>query len=332
MPAGMGDESAQTVFKSDACVMAGIAKAPLFKPENAALAGRLRYADLGFFKDKKPSKKSIVTERILGKIRALRRSDTDKRSYGRLYVFAGSECYGGAAMMCVKAALRSGAGLVSAFVPEKLAPPFAAAEPSAIWIPCPTTEDGSLSLETFSLYRERMGMETAILAGPGLSSNPETLALVSEILRHTRANVVLDADAVRPGVVENLKKNRGLITPHAGEFLRVAGGISDEALSAFSAEKSVAVLLKGAVSRIARGGEIAFNVSGSPILARGGSGDILAGIAGGLLARQDLGFTPFEAGCAAAFAAGKIAEKAFAGRGENAYCSSMAFDFFKYVL
>ena len=329
LPAGMGDYEAQTVFKSDICAMTGIAKAPLFRRENIGLAGRLRYVDLGFFSEEILPEKSIITERILEPLRRLRNVATDKRSYGHLFVFAGSKNYGGAALMNVKAALRSGAGLVSAFVPETLAPSFAAAEPAAIWIPSPTTEDGSLSLETFSLYRKRMGRETAILAGSGLSSNAETLALVSEILKHTKAAAVLDADAIRSDAVKNLKS--GLITPHEGEFLRVARGVSDADLADFCNDKNVAVLLKGAVSRVSCGGKIAYNTSGSPILARAGSGDILAGIAGALLARQDLGFSPFEAGCAAAFAAGKVAESAYAGCGENAYCSSMAFDYFKNV-
>ena len=321
LPAGMGDYPSQTVFKSDVCVMTGIAKAPLFKRENIGVAGRLRYADLGFFSEEVLPEKSIITDRILEPLLRLRNAATDKRSYGHLFVFAGSKNYGGAALMNVRAALRCGVGLVSAFVPENLAPAFAAAEPAAIWIPCPATEDGSLSLETFSLYRERMGKETAVLAGSGLSANPETLALVSEILKHTRSAAVLDADAIRNEALKNLK--HGLITPHEGEFLRVAGGVSDADLAGFCADKNIAVLLKGAVSRVSCGGKIACNTSGSPVLARAGSGDILA--------RQDLNFSPFEAGCAAAFIAGKIAECAYADCGENAYCSSMAFDYFKNV-
>lgn len=330
LPAGMSDEPCGTVFKSDLCVMAGIAKAPLFNPENRGIAGRLRYADLGFLPNLK-TKKSIVSERVLKPLLKLRNVCSDKRSYGHLFVFAGSRNYAGAALMNVKAAIRSGVGLVSAFVPENLAPSFAAAEPAAIWIPCPTTEDGSLSLETFSLFRERAGKETAVLAGSGLSGNPETLALVSEVLRHTEAKVVLDADAISKSVIASAKENRTLITPHHGEFLRVARSVDDGGLSDFSQSRKIAVLLKSELSRIADGSNFAFNISGSPILSRAGSGDILAGIAGGLLARADLDFTPFEAGCAAAFIAGKIAEKACLKYGENAYSSSCAFDFFREI-
>lgn len=330
LPAGMSDEPCGAVFKSDLCIMAGIAKAPLFKPENRGVAGRLRYADLGF-SPQFGHKKSVITGRVLKPLLKLRNAFTDKRSYGHLFVFAGSRNYAGAALMNVKAAIRSGAGLVSAFVPENLAPSFAAAEPAAIWIPCPATEDGSLALETFSLFRERAGKETAVLAGSGLSNNPETLALVSEVLKHTEAKVVLDADAISKSIIAGAKENRTLITPHHGEFLRVAKSVEDDDLLNFSLSNKIAVLLKSELSRIADGENLAFNIAGSPILARAGSGDVLAGIAGGLLARGDLDFTPFEAGCAAAFIAGKVAEKACANCGENAYSSSCAFDFFKEI-
>lgn len=331
LPAGMSDEPCGEVFKSDLCVMAGIAKAPLFKPENRGIAGRLRYADLGFFRGAGASERSIVTGGVLKPLIKLRSVRSDKRNYGHLFVFAGSRNYAGAALMNVKAAVRSGVGLVSAFVPENLAPSFAAAEPAAIWIPCPTTEDGALALESFSLFKERMGRETAVLAGSGLSNNPETLALVSEVLRHTEAKIVLDADAVSKSAIASAKKNKTLITPHHGEFLRVAKSANEEDLLEFSRSHKIAALLKSEVSAISDGHKIAFNIEGSPILARAGSGDVLAGLAGGLLARKDLDFTPFEAGCAAAFIAGKAAEKAFAKCGENAYSSSCVFDYFKEI-
>ncbi len=332
LPAGMADEASEIIFKSDLCVMTGIAKAPLFYAKNRGVAGRLRYANLDFFDGRKVAEKSLVTSKVLRPIKKLRNVVSDKRSYGHLFVFAGSRNYAGAALMNVKAAIRSGVGLVSAFVPESLAPSFAAAEPAAIWIPCPVTEDGSLALEAFSLFRERAGKESAILAGSGLTNNPETLALISEILKNTNAKIVLDADAISTSVIQSAKENSALITPHCGEFLRVAKSVEEDDLLEFSRSKKIAVLLKSELSKITDGTSFAFNVEGSPVLARAGSGDILAGIAAGLLARIDLNFTPFEAGCAASFIAGKIAEFAYKNCGENAYSSSCAFDYFKEVL
>ena len=111
-------------------------------------AGRIRLVDIGFFEDRDwPSQRFIISESISGPLKELRPSISDKRSYGHAFVLAGSRQYPGAALMNVKAALRSGAGLVTAFVPETFAPQFAAAEPSAIWVGCPEDENGAIALE-----------------------------------------------------------------------------------------------------------------------------------------------------------------------------------------
>ncbi len=333
LPAGVGDFPPSSAFRADVTYMTGIAKAAAFKPENREFVGRLRYVDLGFFPEGAPrGERAVVSGRVLEPLRLLRRAETDKRSYGHLFIFAGSSNYPGAALMNAKAALRSGVGLVSAFVPERFACQLAAAEPACIWIPCPEDESGGLSLETFSLFRGVCGAESAVLAGSGMGKSAESAALVSEIIKNTAAPVVLDADAIRPSVLDAAPRDKILITPHAGEFLRISGGLSDADLSAMCRSRGVAALLKGPFSRICDGGGIAFNVSGGPMLSRAGSGDVLAGLAAGFLARRDLGFSRFDAACAAARLLGCAAEKAFAECGETAYATSDIFPFIKKAL
>lgn len=328
MPAGLSDGPAGPAFRADATYMAGIAKAPLFDGRNADFVGRLRYVDLGFFgSGAVRGGGGIVTERALEPISGLRRARTDKRSYGHLFVFSGSANYPGAALMNVKAALRSGVGLVSAFVPERIAPAMAAAEPACIWVPCPETEDGSLSLEAFSLYKSMQGRESAILAGSGLGLSAETSALVCEIAKASEAPLVLDADAVRQNVLAAAGGGRVLATPHEGEFLRIAPGVSDVDLLEACSARGICCLLKGPISRASDGSEIARICAGGPQLSRAGSGDVLAGIAGGLAARTDLGLGLFECACAASLWAGRAAERAFACVGENAYSTSSIFEF-----
>ena len=329
MPAGLSDSVTTQAFKADVTYMTGIAKFPIFDAANAEYVGRLRYIDLNFFDSyDKPATQFVVTEKAFEPLAKLRAAQSDKRTYGHLFVFAGSANYAGAALMNVKAALRSGVGLVSAFVPESIAPSLAAAEPAAIWIPCPQTDDGGLSLGTFSIYKSKQGRETAILAGSGFGDCAETPALISEIAKVSNVPLILDADAIRSNILDAVRGKEVLLTPHVGEFLRIAKNSSDESLLEICAQKNIACLLKSAISKVCDGGRIAHICAGGPQLSRAGSGDVLAGIVGGLAARKDLNFSTFDCACIAALWAGKAAELAFAAHGENAYATS---DVFKYL-
>ena len=115
---------------------------------------------------------SADTDRVLttaaGPLAGLRPPQSDKRSQGHLLVLGGSRSYPGAVLMTVLAALRSGAGLVTAFVPESLAPAFAARAPEAMWVGWPETPDGGLALEGRHLLRTRDWRANALVIGPGL--------------------------------------------------------------------------------------------------------------------------------------------------------------------
>jgi hydroxyethylthiazole kinase-like uncharacterized protein yjeF len=284
LPSGL---DAPDAFRADFSYATGSVKTPLTALPNA---GRLRYLDLGFFTDTeevcnviryKPDTGRMLTDAVLAPLRQLRVPHTDKRSFGHLFVVAGSREFPGAALMAVLAALRSGAGLVTAFVPEPLAAAFAARAPEAMWIGWPEAERGGLALEGLHLLRERLGRATALLVGPGLGREPETLALVTEILKMTALPVVLDADALQPETARVGKSPR-VLTPHVGEFVRISGG---KGLKDFTAETGATVVLKGPATKICAGEHTWQSFFGGPVLARGGSGDVLAGLVGGLLAQ-----------------------------------------------
>jgi NAD(P)H-hydrate epimerase len=189
--------------------------------------------------------------------------------------------------MSVLAALRSGVGLVTAFVPESLAHAFAARAPEAMWVGWPETPDGGLALEGLHLLRERLPRASALAIGPGMAREPETLALVTEIVKTVKQPVLLDADALQPEIVR-AAKTALVLTPHAGEFARLAGpkakGVPD--LRAFARRHRCTVVLKGPITRVSNGAEVYHSFFGGPVLARGGSGDVLAGLTGGLLAQS----------------------------------------------
>lgn len=292
------------LFRADFTYATGCVKTPVV---GAAEAGRVRYLDLGFFGDAargadpgpgstSPATSCVLTPSLLAPLAALRPAVGDKRAYGHVFVLAGSRNFPGAALMAVRAALRSGVGLVTAFVPESLVPTFAAVAPEAMWVGWPETPGGGLALEGAHLLRERIERATSLLLGPGVGREPETLALVGALVKEASVPLVIDADALQPAIVGAGRAPR-VLTPHAGEYERIVDAIPDEAT----------LVLKGPVTRIgsaaglspalgqAKGGRktrpfaeriIYHSFFGGPVLARGGSGDLLAGLIGGLLAQS----------------------------------------------
>jgi NAD(P)H-hydrate epimerase len=284
LPSGL---EAPEAFQADFTYATGIVKNPLL---TLPRAGRIRYLDLGFSnspptvldpkchllghtQDTFPHR--VLTPAVLEPLRRLRRSDTDKRSYGHLLIVGGSRYYPGAILMSVLSALRSGVGLVTAFVPESLAPAFAARAPEAMWVGWPETPDGSLALEGTHLLREKISRATALLIGPGLGRERETLALAKDIVTQSPVPVVIDADALQPDIVAAGTVAR-ILTPHAGEYARIAGVLTP----------AMVVVQKGPITRVFAGTKTFHSFYGGPVLARGGSGDLLAGLTAGLLAQS----------------------------------------------
>jgi NAD(P)H-hydrate epimerase len=216
-------------------------------------------------------------------LRKLRPAFSDKRSNGHLFLLAGSRDFAGAAMMAAQGALKAGVGLLTVGVPESLHAAFAAQRPEAMWIPLPETPEGTLALEGLGKVRSMLPRATALVAGPGLGSDAETCALVRETLSHFNGPVLLDADALRPEILEK-ESNPGrlVLTPHAGEFQRIASGLSPHE---YNRSNPSVLVLKGSHTQVFQNGTCYHSPGGSSVLARGGSGDLLAGILGALLAK-----------------------------------------------
>ncbi len=294
LPSGVGEVNATTIFRADFTYATGIVKLPVLSSRVAASVGRLRYLDLGFFDDNSvtEAKERILTTQVLAPLGELRAPQTDKRTFGHLLVVGGSHSYPGAVVLAVRAALRSGAGLVTAFVPERLAPEYAARHPEAMWVGCPETAKGGLAHGTLGLIQERMSRATALLMGPGMSAEPEVLGTVEAIVHNTNIPLVLDADALRPEVLAACEGKRVICTPHAGEYERLGGRAGLRPASGDSPGAEIVAVLKGPLTRVvvasgrAETGPTYYSPFGGPVLARGGSGDILAGLTGGLLAQK----------------------------------------------
>lgn len=292
LPSGLGDECADPAFWADFTYATGIAKAPIVVERNLAATGRIRYLDLGFFEGlENPSSDTLMlTGAVVDPLRRLRQARDDKRSFGHLFIVSGSRCMPGAVLMAVQSALLSGVGLVTAFVPESLAASFAAQLPEAMWVPMPETIEGGLALEGRGAVIARAARCTGLLMGPGMGSERETLTLVGELVRAIDVPTVLDADALRPEVLtaHNPQAEFGLVlTPHAGEFKRVSEetDAGSDSLKRACVRTKTTIVLKGAPTRISDGRRVYVSPFGGPVLARGGSGDVLAGLIGGQMAR-----------------------------------------------
>jgi NAD(P)H-hydrate epimerase len=321
LPSGWDEPGA---FCADFTYATGSVKAPLI---GCVHAGRPRYLDLGFFRGGGGEEEGagagdrVILPSILGPLSGLRPAASDKRSQGHLMIVGGSSSLPGAALMATLSALRSGAGLVTAFVPESLAPVFASRAPEAMWVGLPETPGGGLAQRALERIMGGVERATALAIGPGLGRDPETLSLAMDVVKASRVPLVIDADALQPDIVRAGAAPR-ILTPHAGEFARIAFGSS---LRELCGALPCVVIQKGPVTLISDGGVVYHSFFGGPVLSRGGSGDLLSGLAGGLLAQTP--GDPLGAACRGAVWHGMAADQLARAHGQTAVQALQWLDF-----
>ncbi|MGN0612839.1 MAG: NAD(P)H-hydrate dehydratase [Porcipelethomonas sp.] len=224
-------------------------------------------------------------------------SASHKGNFGRLLTLCGSETMPGACVMALGGALRSGAGLIQAAVPEKNAPVITASMPEVMLSFLETDDDGFV---TDSNYEKITGLSkkaSAVLIGCGLGVTESTKKLVKRLVCDIDCPIILDADGINciADSIDIIKQNRSgiVITPHPAEMARLCskstGEIQSDRLEAaagFAKEYKAVVVLKGAGTVIAKPDMVYVNPSGNPGMAKGGSGDILAGIIASLAAQK----------------------------------------------
>ena len=274
----------------------------------------------------------ITSEFVWSCIRP-RPRDSHKGTFGSVLALAGSARYRGAALLAAEGALRAGAGLVTLASVEPVLAAASARLPECCLLPCIDGAEGGISPESLSLLRRQKA--AVLLAGPGLGYTAqstaraaETRTLIQQLLSGFAGCAVLDADGLNAaaGLLsagQPLPHPAGalVLTPHPGEMARLTG-LSTGAVNAdregiarrFAQQWDAVVLLKGMRTIIAApDGRCFVNPTGNPGLARGGSGDALAGILAALLA---CGLEAAEAAACAAWLHGAAADRAAAQRGE----------------
>ena len=217
-----------------------------------------------------------------------------KNDFGHLLIVAGSFGMAGAAQFAAASALRSGAGLVTVACPASIVPILQITQPGAMCIPLPE-EDGAISKEAVPILENALRGKTALAIGCGLSmrANPDIVRTVLS----TSLPAVIDADALnlcaKYSTLSALFSSRHVITPHPGEASRLLGRPASSCMEDARALHSMGPvsLLKGADSFIC-GEDEYISSSGTVGMAKGGSGDVLTGIVGSLLAQ---GYSPTDA-------------------------------------
>lgn len=254
-----------------------------------------------------------------------------KGTYGHLLIVAGSLGKTGAAALTAQAAMRSGAGLVTAATAASQQPVVAGLLLEAMTEALPETEAHSVSLKAADALVELAAARDAVAIGPGLGLHPETQALARELARGLPKPMVLDADALTAlaGHLDVLAGAAGprCLTPHPGEMARLLETTVAEverdrlgAARALASGHGVHVVLKGAASVIAvPSGEAYINPTGNPGMASGGTGDVLTGMVGAFLAR---GLAPAAALQSAVYLHGRAGDLAAARVGQEALIAS----------
>lgn len=299
----------------------------------AALAGAVEVADIGFPPDLLRSDVVAVEPADAAGWLPLREPDAHKRRSGVVLVVAGSRRMTGAARLVARGAHRAGAGLVRVAVPQRALTAVQAGLAEATFLPLPEGPEGSASAAAWEALRERLEEVEAVAVGPGLSTHGGTPKLVRRLVRECPAPLVVDADALnafagRPGELAQ-RASDAVLTPHTGEFARLFGMPATEVLEdrvglvrKAAAETGAVVLLKGARTLVALPeGEVRINPTGTPALATGGTGDVLAGMIATYLAR---GVSPGDAASLAAYVHGLAGEVAGETRGEGTLALEVA--------
>ncbi len=264
--------------------------------------------------------------------------NSNKGKFGYVLVVGGSYGKAGAPSMSSLAALRTGAGLVTAAVPDSVLNTVARVTPELMMLPLLQGPEGAASLENLEEKRLAKLMKgiTVLAIGPGLSTDGEASAFARGLVERSTAPLVLDADALNAyaGKGEFLKAASGMavgkvtrtvvLTPHPGEMGRLAGMTVKEVEAdrvglarRFATEHGVTLVLKGWRTLVAHpDGRVAVNTTGNPGMAKGGSGDILTGVVAAMLAQFPDRVA--EAVEAAVYLHGLAADLAVHGVGEDA--------------
>ena len=297
IPSGIDSDTGRicgVAVRANETVTFALPKRGLILDPGAERAGKVTIADISIPEQVLrtiPIKCETLDKAEAAKLLPIREKRSNKGTYGRLFMLAGSPYMTGAAVLCAKSAYRSGAGLVYACAGEEVRTVIKQALPEAVLVPFVK------QLEGVELPDLDLASMDAVVAGPGLGRSKEAEQRFFNLIQKVSCPMVLDADglnlmAENPSFWQDLD-GLPVITPHPGEMSRLTGiSVEDilqntvKAAMDFSKERQVITVLKDSSTVVTHpDGRIYINQTGNPAMAKAGSGDVLSGVIGGLLAQ-----------------------------------------------
>jgi len=281
-------------------ITVGLPKLGLLLPPGRDLVGELEVVDIGFSAAvcrRHAPDWHYLQRRDYAALLPPRSTSAHKYDCGSLLVLAGSRTYGGAAVLTGLGALRSGVGLVTMGIPTCLETPVRTNLVEAIVAPLPMTAAETIAPLDVTALAALTERKQALALGPGFGADPDTDRFVIDLVGQMKLPLVLDADGLsafaRSRTEPAFGSDQVVLTPHAGELGRLIGRPAAEVVTdrltlvpELARRWGVTLLLKGSPSLIADPqGRLTFNPVGDDALASGGSGDVLTGLIGGLLAQ-----------------------------------------------
>ena len=289
-------------IRADLTVTLGLAKIGQVIEPGISYVGQLEVIDIGIPRHLIIEEAAIKTylidpDELAMSLLDPRPAQSHKGDYGHLFVLAGSPGKTGAAAMVCSGALRIGTGLVTLGIPASLNPILEAKLTEAMTAPLADAGSGYLTADAVERIHKLLEEKTALAIGPGISTEPSVQEVIMKLIPEITLPLVIDADAITAlaSRAEILKKGKGsvIITPHPGEMARLAGITTQEVQAdriavakSCAASYNAIVVLKGNRTVIAAPDqEVYINPTGNPGMASGGTGDVLTGMIGGLLAQ-----------------------------------------------
>ncbi len=287
-------------------------------------------------------KESLITPELVLSLLPSRKPDAHKGDLGRLYLLVGSTGLTGAGALAAHSAMRSGVGAATIGCAESLLPIYATKLDEVMTRPLPdVAKRGIVALRAKGQVLSAVAKADAVVVGPGLGSHRETSELVRRLILAIDKPFVLDADGINALESDSsaLKHKRGncVLTPHDGEFSRLVGAPAPldregriHALREAARQFNCVIALKGSPTLVADvDGEVFVNPTGNAGMATAGSGDVLAGVIGSLLAQglshRDAALVGvYVHGLAGDFAAARLGQRAMIA-GDITECLGEAF-------
>ncbi len=334
IPSGISSDTGKIMniaVRADYTVTFGYMKQGLLLYPGADCAGEITVADIGFPKEalRHNMPDAFYYDREdLSKLPA-RSAYSNKGTYGRVLVIAGSKGMGGAAYLSAKAAYRCGAGLVKVLTASDNRIVLQSLLPEALFAAYDSNDLGME--ECINDIKTSIGWASAIVIGPGLGKSKRAEELINLVLKHSAVPVIADADALnliaegldREGIsssedrlirLEQIFKEGTVLTPHLKELSRMIGipmaSITDNLIDTArrcSYNSKLIYVMKDARTMVAGAGKLYINSSGNNGMATGGSGDVLTGIIAALIAQ---GMTAYDAACLGVYVHGLAGDEA----------------------